>query len=277
MSWESVDQTDIGVEYGFLNNRISGEIDYYSKVSKDLLFDNPLPGTSGFSSIRRNIGEMENSGVEFVLNGKIIQKEDFTLSASFNLAKNKNEVKNLPNEGADIISGQNIQREGEALNSFYLIEYAGVNPENGDGEFYVNGNFDPSNEDIRIQESTGRAVTTDSNLANRIVAGTPYAEWIGGLTSNLYFKGIDFSFTFQGEWGASLYNGGGVYQSANGDYFDNQTADQMNRWQQPGDITDVPQARLYAGNGVANSTRYLEDADFIRLRNLTLGPYNYRL
>ena len=271
LSWESVDQTDIGVEYGFLNNRISGEIDYYSKVSKDLLFDNPLPGTSGFSSIQRNIGEMENSGVEFVLNGKIIQKEDFTLSASFNLAKNKNEVKNLPNEGADIISGQNIQREGEALNSFYLIEYAGVNPENGDGEFYVNGNFDTSNEDIRIQESTGRAVTTDSNLANRIVAGTPYAEWIGGLTSNIYFKGIDFSFTFQGEWGASLYNGGGVYQSANGDYFDNQTEDQMNRWQQPGDITDVPQARLYAGNGVANSTRYLEDADFIRLRNLTLG------
>ncbi|ADF51036.1 MAG: TonB-dependent receptor [Zunongwangia sp.] len=257
LSWESVNQTDIGVEYGFLNNRISGEIDYYSKVSKDLLFDNPLPGTSGFSSIQRNIGEMENSGVEFVLNTKIIQKADFTLSTSFNIAKNKNEVKRLPNDGADIISGQNIQREGESLNSFYLVEYAGVDPENGDALYYLNGK--------------GSETTTNFNEANRVVAGAPYAEWIGGLTSNLYFHGIDFSFTFQGEWGASLYNGGGVYQSANGDYFDNQTADQMNRWQQPGDITDVPQARLYAGNGVANSTRYLEDADFIRLRNLTLG------
>ena len=166
-------------------------------------------------------------------------------------------MKTLPNEGADIISGQNILREGEALQSFYLVEYAGVDPDNGDALYYTNGE--------------GSETTTNFNEANRVIAGTPYAEWIGGLSSNLYFKGIDFSFTFQGEWGASLYNGGGIYQSANGDYFDNQTADQMNRWQQPGDITNVPQARLYAGNGVANSTRYLQDADFIRLRNLTLG------
>ena len=257
LSWESVDQTDIGLEYGFLNNRISGEIDYYSKVSDGLLFSVPLPGTSGFSTIQRNIGEMENSGVEFVLNAKIIQKEDFTWSTSFNIAKNKNEVKTLPNDGADIISGQNILREGEALQSFYLVEYAGVDPDNGDALYYTNGE--------------GSETTTNFNEANRVIAGTPYAEWIGGLSSNLYFKGIDFSFTFQGEWGASIYNGGGIYQSANGDYFDNQTADQMNRWQEPGDITNVPQARLYAGNGVANSTRYLQDADFIRLRNLTLG------
>jgi hypothetical protein len=85
------------------------------------------------------------------------------------------------------------------------------------------------------------------------------------------FSGFDFSFTFQGEWGASIYNSAGIYQSVNADYFDNQTADQMNRWQKPGDITNVPQARLYAGNGTAASTRFLDKADFIRLRNLTIG------
>ncbi|MGB5691191.1 MAG: SusC/RagA family TonB-linked outer membrane protein, partial [Flavobacteriaceae bacterium] len=83
--------------------------------------------------------------------------------------------------------------------------------------------------------------------------------------------GIDFSFTFQGEWGAQLYNGGGIYQSTNADFFDNQTRDQLNRWQQPGDITNVPQARLFGANGSQRSSRYLEDSDFIRLRNLTLG------
>jgi hypothetical protein len=91
------------------------------------------------------------------------------------------------------------------------------------------------------------------------------------MTNDFRFKGIDFSFTLQGQWGAQLYNGGGIYQSSNADFFDNQTRDQLGRWQQPGDITDVPQARLFGGNGSQNSSRYLEDADFIRLRNLTLG------
>ena len=85
------------------------------------------------------------------------------------------------------------------------------------------------------------------------------------------YKDIDFSFTFQGEFGASIYNDAGRFQSANGDGFDNQTVDQLNRWQQPGDITNVPQARLFGGNGTQHSTRYLQDSDFIRLRNITLG------
>ena len=109
------------------------------------------------------------------------------------------------------------------------------------------------------------------NQAERIVAGNPFAEWIGGLTNTFKYKNFDFNFTFQGEWGASIYNGGGRFQSTNGDFFDNQTTDQLRRWQNPGDITDVPEARLFGGNGTANSTRYLQEADFIRLRNVTLG------
>jgi len=107
--------------------------------------------------------------------------------------------------------------------------------------------------------------------ANRIVAGNPFPDWTAGLTNTISYKDISLSFTFQGEWGASIYNGGGRFQSANADWFDNQTKDQLNRWQQPGDITMVPQARLGAGNGSGHSTRWLERADFIRLRNLTLS------
>jgi hypothetical protein len=87
----------------------------------------------------------------------------------------------------------------------------------------------------------------------------------------LNYKNFDFSFTFQGEWGASIYNSAGTYQSTAGAYYDNQTIDQMNRWQNPGDITNVPQARLFSNNGTSDSTRYLEEADFIRLRNLNFG------
>ncbi|MCP9199703.1 TonB-dependent receptor [Gramella sp. GC03-9] len=258
LTWESVNQLDLGLEYGFFDNRISGEIDYYVKESDGLIFNEPLPGTSGQSSITRNIGVLENSGVEFVLNTRNVQTDKLSWNTNFNISRNINEVKVLP-DGQDVVSGQTILREGEALSSFYLIEYAGVDPDNGDALYYIN------------EDGGGRETTTDPNEANRIIAGQPYADVIAGLTNTINFSGLDFTATFVGEWGASIYNGGGIYQSANADFFDNQTRDQLRRWQQPGDITDVPQARLFGGNGTANSTRYLQDADFIRLRNLTIG------
>ncbi|MUP47397.1 TonB-dependent receptor [Gramella sp. BOM4] len=258
LTWESVNQLDLGLEYGFIDNRISGEIDYYKKESDGLIFNEPLPGTSGQSSITRNIGLLENSGVEFVLNTRNIQTDAVTWKTNFNISKNINEVKVLP-DGQDVISGQTILREGEPLSSFYLIEYAGVDPDNGDALYYIN------------EEGGGRETTNDPNEANRIIAGQPYADVIAGLTNTVNYAGLDLTFTFVGEWGGSIYNGGGIYQSANADYFDNQSRDQLRRWQQPGDITDVPQARLFGGNGTANSTRYLQDSDFVRLRNLTLG------
>jgi hypothetical protein len=89
----------------------------------------------------------------------------------------------------------------------------------------------------------------------------------------MLYKNFDLSFTFQGEWGASIYNNGGRFQSVNGDFYDNQSVDQLNRWQQLGDITNIPQARLFGGNGSAQSTRFLAKANFIRLRNLSFG-YN---
>jgi len=262
LTWEKVDQYDIGIDFGFLNNRLSGELDYYIKRSKDLLFDVPLPGTSGFSDITRNIGLLENRGVEFVLNGEPIRKEGFTWNASFNMARNKNEIKELPG-GADVVSGRNILREGETIHAFYILEYAGVDENNGDALYYINS----ENEDGTLNKGT----TNNPNLANRIIAGSPIPEWYGGLTNTISAKGVDFSFTLQGEWGASIYNTGGVYQSANGDYYDNQSKDQLRRWREPGDKTDIPQARFGLGNGTAHSTRYLDRTDFIRLRTVNLG------
>jgi hypothetical protein len=104
-----------------------------------------------------------------------------------------------------------------------------------------------------------------------VVIGNPNPKWIGGLTNEFSYKGVDFSFTFQGVYGNSVYNGAGKFMSANGDFYDNQTVDQMNRWQKPGDITNVPQARYLGGNGTAESSRYLQDASYTRLKTITLG------
>jgi len=261
LKWERTEQFDIGLDYGFANNRISGEIDYYVKTTNDLLLYQPIPGTTGTPGLLKNVGALSNTGFEFVLNTTNVRNDDLTWKTSLNLSTLKNEVKDLP--GGDIVAGRNIVREGETISSFYVVEYAGVDPDNGDALFYTN----TLNEDGTRDRST----TNDYAQAERVIKGSPYPEFMAGFTSNLNAFNFDFSFTFQGEFGASLYNEGGKFQSGNMRYEDNQTVDQLDRWQNPGDITNVPQARLYTTNGQQASTRYLEEADFVRLRNITLG------
>lgn len=261
LKWEKTRQVDVGLDFGFLNNRISGEVDYYIKKTNDLLLNQPIPGTSGFTSITRNVGSLTNRGFEFVLNTRNIMTEDFTWNTNFNLSTLDNEVTGLP--GGDIVQGLNIVREGETISSFYIVEYAGVDPANGNALFYRNT--------LNTDGSRDRSTTASYGEAERVIMGSPYPELMAGFTNNLTFMNFDLSFTFQGEWGASLYNSGGKFQSGNARYEDNQTRDQLNRWQNPGDITNVPQARMYQTNGQQDSSRYLEESDFIRLRNLTFG------
>lgn len=263
LTWEKSTQTDLGVDFGLFSNRISGELDYYDKKTEGLLFYQNIPYTSGYSNIYRNVGNLSNKGFEFVLNTQNIKTQGFSWDSSFNLANNNNKITALPDNNADVVVGNVIRRVGERLDSFYLVEYAGVDPANGDALFYKNT--------VNADGSIDRSTTNDYSEAQRVIAGSSTPDWIAGFTNNIDFKNFDFSFTFQGEFGASIYNAGGIYQSANADWFDNQTVDQMNRWQNPGDITNVPQARLGDGNGTQNSTRYLEKANFIRLRNISLG------
>lgn len=262
LSWEETTQYNFGLDMGFFNNRLNTSFDYYIKDTEGALFLVPIPYNNGIRFVNQNAADISNTGIEWTLDTKNIATEDFSWNTSLNLAINKNEVKALPN-GDDIIRQEKIVREGEPVASFYLVEYAGVDPENGDALFYRNTELEDG--------SLDRSTTNNFGEASRRILGNPFPDVIAGITNDFRFKGVDFSFTFQGQWGAQLYNGGGIYQSSNADFFDNQTRDQLNRWQQPGDITDIPQARLFGGNGTQQSSRYLEDADFIRLRNLTLG------
>ncbi len=148
------------------------------------------------------------------------------------------------------------------------MEYAGVDPATGDALYWKNK---ASNEGTNvIDHSTG--TTNDYNEANRVVVGNPNPRWVGGVTNTLGYKGIELNFTFQGVFGNKVFDGGAQYESANASNgFDNQTSDQLARWQKPGDITNVPQARLFEGNGTANSTRYLSDGSYVRLKSTTLS------
>lgn len=263
LKWETTTQYNFGLDFGLFSDRITGEIDYYIKNTEDLLLDVNVPATSGAPGQEqtRNVGELENKGIEFLLTTRNVVGE-FNWSTTLNFGKNKNEITNI--DGQIITSSVNRAIEGEAIGVFYAYEYAGVDPANGDGLYYVNSADG-------IDHSTG--TTNDPDLANRVVIGDPNPDFQGGITNNLNYKGFDLNFFFQFVYGNDIYNGGGIYQSCNACYFDNQTKDQLDRWQNPGDITDVPQARLFDSNGDENSSRYLSDGSYIRLKNLTFG-YN---
>lgn len=260
LRWEQTAQTDIGIDFGILNSRISGQLDYYIKQTSDLLLNVNLPGTTGVARTQtRNVGDLENKGFEIVINTENLVG-DFKWSTSFNFARNENKITNL---GDQVIEGSFFSRamEGEPIGVFFGVKYAGVDPANGDALYYT-------------LDTNGELITTnDYNAAEFMKIGDPNPNVIWGMTNNLSYKGIDLSFLFMGVHGNDVYNGGGKFMSANGDFFDNQTKDQMNRWTTPGQITNVPEARLFGGNGTGESSRYLQDASYIRLKTVTLG-YN---
>jgi TonB-dependent starch-binding outer membrane protein SusC len=270
LSWESTNQVDFGIDFGFIDNRISGEIDYYIKKTKDLLLEVPVPGTSGYEIQIQNVGSVENRGFEFVLNTNNMTGK-FNWNTSLNFSVNKNKVTDLG--GQEIIDQgssrfMNVVKLGQPLGVFYGAEYAGVDPQNGDALWYVNE-----------QDANGNIVnpgvtTNDFDAANFVVLGHPTPDCIAAITNTFEYKGIELAFTFQGVCGNKIHLTGDTYMAANAAWFDNQTVDQLNSWKKVGDITDIPQARLGYDNGdQARNSRYLSDGKYIKLRSLTLS-YN---
>lgn len=255
LGWETTAQTDVGLDFGFFNNRLTGELDFYIKKTTDLLLYRTLPATSGFTGVWSNIGELENKGIEFALHSNNLTGE-FVWTSDFNISFNRNKILNI--DGPEITPNQiNYVIEGEPIGVFKMPKYAGVDPDNGNALYYINGE---SNE-----------TTTNYNLAQPQVVGSPNPDFTGGLDNKFEYKGFDLNVLISFVYGNEIYASAGTYMSANGYYFDNQTVDQMNRWQQPGDITDIPQARFGESNGRRISSRYLYDGSYIRVRNINLG------
>lgn len=261
LTWEKSTEIDFGIDWGLFNNRISGEIDYYIKNTNDLLQEVPVPATTGFRTQWKNIGELRNKGFEFTLNSNNLVG-DFKWTTSLNLAFNQNEVIALA-EGQTIIDDGNLNvvKVGEPIGTFFGAEYAGVDQANGDALYFVN------------EEGGDPSMTTNVyNDANFVVLGSPLPTLIGGIGNTISWKGLTLDIRFQGQQGNKIQRSGDIFMSCNACWFDNQTKDQLDRWQKPGDITDVPQARLGYSNGDnGRSSRYISDGAYLRLKNVTLA------
>lgn len=262
LRWEKSNQVDIGLDFGFFNNRLSGEIDFYNRKTEDLIYAVPVPGNTGFTNKTVNIGAMQNRGIEFVLNSDNVVSQTFKWSSSLNLAFNNNKILKLDGNQT-IIPGNdgrymNSLIVGESIGIFYGPKFAGADPENGDALYYL---------------ADGKSTTNDYDLAASFIVGNPNPKVNGGFSNTFSAYGFDLSILLQGVFGYQITNGAGGFMSASFAWFDNQTTDQLERWQKPGDISQVPQLRLGYDNGTSSSSRYVYDGDYVRLKNVTLG-YN---
>lgn len=257
LKWESTTQLNVGLDLGLFDNRIVLSADFYNKQTKDLLLARPLPTSSGFSTITENVGEVENKGVELSLTTDNLSGRALSWSTRVNFSVNRNKVLKLYGGQPidDLGRGSNRIEEGQPIGIFYSYEWLGIDPSTGD-VVYADKNFD------------GQITTAD-----RTKVGNPHPDFIFGITNNLNYKRFDLSFFFQGSYGNDVFNGSRLFlESLQGG--DNQLAIVQNRWRQPGDVTNIPDATSDPVRAAANkrvSSRFIEDGSYVRLKNLTLG------
>ena len=265
LSWEKNKTWNVGLDFGFLGNRVRGSFDVYDRLTDDMLLDVKVPQTSGFSTNFMNAGSMKNSGVEFQIDGDLVSTNDFVWTLGFNLAHNKTEILDLavdPDENGleKIESGSFIHHVvGKSMYTFYLPDYYGVNPANGEALW----------------------VTEDGSLSNnyadarKYYAGSPEPKLIGGFNTTLAWKGLSLSAFFEYKVGnyVCILNEHS-YLNSDGKQMDmNQMASSLNYWKQPGDTGCNP--KPIAGNATNSATalsdRWLERGDYLRIKDVTLS------
>ena len=259
LTWELNKPMNIGLDFSVLKNRVNVTIDYYIRKSENLLLSVPLSNTSGFGSATRNIGSMENKGVELSLNIIPVQTKDFRWDIDFNFSNNKNKITSLPN-AADILNGNFIIRQGESLNTFFLREWAGVDRATGDPLWYTTDKHQASS-------------NIYPGASARILAGQALPKFFGSLTNALSYKGFNLSAQLYYNFGNQVFDTWrGYYLGSGFGASFNKVKRQLDAWKQPGDITTVPKY-VYNGNKNFNagSTYNLNDGSFVRVRDIQLG------
>ena len=266
LQWETNYNLNLGLDFA-LWNRINVTLEYYTRTTKNLLMDRPISMTTGFSSYLMNIGEVKNKGVELEISSTNIQTKDFSWNTTFNISHNKNKIVILDGMQTEIKSGSQIRKVGKSYRTFYMIEFAGINPETGAPQFYTN--------DVDENGNYIKDITEEINKAHAIVLDK-HAEpnAIGGLSNTLRYKWFDLNFMFSYQFGGYSYdNWAQKTEHGGNDLEANIPSYYKDSWKKPGDITKYE--LFYEKPSVAmnkvTTTRRLHSTDFIRLKTLTFG------
>jgi TonB-linked SusC/RagA family outer membrane protein len=292
LQWETSNKIDFGVDFGFLNNRLTLAFDYYKNDIDGLVLAAPVAPSLGIpnNTINSNVGKMFNQGYEFAVSFKAINNANFTWDVSSNLTLTKNEVTSLY-QGQPIVGGSStdtniapniIIKEGESINSLYGFKYWGVNKANGNPVYYkadgslVQGNsqtsaytvFDPSN-----PGATGAAATLATT--DKAILGNTLPTYYGSFTSSMKYKNLDLGFMFRFSGGNKVFNS--TRRELMNQNLNNNSTEILGRWQSVDNPGDGWTPRLWASSNTftnlsgSASTRFVEDGDFISLDNISLG------
>ncbi|RGZ51963.1 TonB-dependent receptor [Bacteroides ovatus] len=256
LSWESTWATNVALHLGFID-RINLDVEFYNKKTTNMLMAVPISyTTSGFGTRWDNVGAMRNRGVEINVSADVLRIKDFTWNVNANVSYNKNEITELYNGITEYVASDTgrMVAVGHPLGEFYLNRYAGVNPTNGDALWYTKDG----------------EITTEYNESDKVMLGkTHEAPWQGGFGTTLSWQG--FSLSAQFTWVANrwMLNNDRVFQESNGLFSAYNQSKRMlyDRWKKPGDVTDIPRY----GVTPQLDSRFLEDASFLRLKNLMLS------
>jgi TonB-linked SusC/RagA family outer membrane protein len=263
LQWEEISQANIGVDFSVWTGKFRGSVDVYQKTTDNLFQPNQISLINGTSSINANIGSLVNKGVELDLRYTLVNNEDWKFEVFANGSYNENTIEELPEAtGGLVVNTLTALGEGQPFGSFYLVDYVGVNPSNGNPLF----------------RAADGSLTETLNEADRQFTGKSHVPvWQGGFGTILKYKSWEFNTTWT--WVADVYRSSedfagleetGAGQVENGR---NRGVSIQNAWQNPGDITDIPRVGSAFGSVDYSfvTDRYLQDASFLRLRNITLA------
>jgi TonB-linked SusC/RagA family outer membrane protein len=268
LRWESNIQLNIGIDFA-LFNKLSGGFEWFNRTSKDLLFPMPMAPSTGFGSIDRNIGNVKNQGIEFELSYAAVNTRGFKWTIDLNGTSYENTITKLPQE--EMNSGYFKWREGESRYNFWGVEYAGVNPETGNDQYWKNLYDSSSGEKVL----TGRELTEDLNALTsddqKKYLGDALPTLFGGFNNTLSYKGVDLSFFIYYSLGGKLYDGDYSQMMAYRTGF-SLHPDMLDAWTPENKNASLPRlSTAYANTMGSYSSKFLYDNTFFRLRNVTLG------
>ena len=276
LHWETANMAALGVDLTFIN-RIDMSIDLYNTDNTGLLLNVPVAPSTGFYEITKNAGSVRNQGIEYRIDANIINKGKWSWDLGFNIGFNKNRVTDLPDHKPFLQTASSVNqqvKEGQDIYSWYMKEWAGVDPENGDPLWYV-----VDEKEQYVLDADGNKTTTNNyNATNAKVVGKATPLFSGGLNTQVSWNGIFLNVNTNFMYGNKIYNYTRQSSDADGAYVGyNQLSIENSRqgwtrWEKPGQKATHPKAMLN-GNKSANSisSRYLEDGSYFRIKNLTLG------
>ena len=257
LKWEQTKKFNVGVDIT-LFKRLNIELDYYNHRTTDMVFAVPVSMTTGLSSYYRNVGELANKGFEASINAMLIQTKDWSWDITLTGSVNKNEVIKLSTPDP-IESSIQITEPGYPIYQFKMKEYAGVDPQTGEAQWYLN--------------EEGTETTKEYNKAAKRYLGSPNPDFAGSISTNLSWKGIDLGVQLNYSLGGKVYGSNLRYDEQLGSTFYQNYTQYVyeNRWQKPGDITDVPRMSTESNYANSASSRFLMDASYLKIRSISLG------